>query len=114
MSAVLTAKGWGMTVAGASVRYRRRVRVFHRVRMETRLLGWDQRFFYVEQSLWRQGEALNNILLRVAATQAGGILPPDQLVAAMGHAGQPSPPLPGWVEAWTRADALRPWPPVRT
>jgi len=112
MSAALKANGWGMTIAGASVRYRRRVRVFHRVRMHTRLLGWDQRFFYVEQSLWRQGEALNNILLRVAATRTGGILPPAQLVAAMGYTAQPSPPLPDWVLAWTNADALRPWPPM--
>jgi len=31
---------------------------------------------------------------------------------ALGHAG-PAPALPGWVTAWTEADADRPWPPMR-
>jgi hypothetical protein len=31
------------------------------------------------------------------------------------HLGQPveSPHLPDWVEAWIRAESLRPWPPAR-
>ena len=111
MTQALRAQGWGMTVAGASVRYRRRVRMFQRVQMRSRLLGWDQRFFYVEQSLWRQGEALNHILLRIAATQQPGILPPVRLIEAMGHAGQDSPALPDWVQGWIAADSQRPWPP---
>ena len=107
----LRANGWGMTVAGSSVRYRRRVRMLHRFEMQTRLLGWDHRFVFVEQSMWRHGEALNNILVRLAATDGNGILPPWRLVEAMGYREQESPPLPGWVQAWIAADAQRPWPP---
>lgn len=107
----LRANGWGMTSAGNTVRYRRRVRMFHRIEMQTRCLGWDHRFLYVEQSMWRHGEALNHMLVRLAATDANGILPPATLVGAMGHPTSESPPLPGWVEAWIAADALRPWPP---
>jgi hypothetical protein len=40
-----------MAVAGNSLRYRRRVRAFHRLEMRSRLLGWDARFLYVEQSM---------------------------------------------------------------
>lgn len=107
----LRANGWGMTAAGNSVRYRRRVRMFHRVEMRTRLLGWDRRFFYVEHSMWRNGEALNHMLLRQAATDQQGILAPERLVAALGHGDLPSPDLPDWVQAWVSADAMRPWPP---
>lgn len=111
MIRALAANGWGMSAAGTHVRYRRRVRMFHKVRMASRLIGWDARFLYVEQAMWRGGEALNHILVRLAATQASGILPPDRLIAAMGHPGLASPALPDWVEAWIAAEALRPWPP---
>lgn len=107
----LRAHGWGMTAAGNTVRYRRRVRAFHRVEMRSRLIGWDHRFLYVEQAMWRGGEALNHMLVRQAATDGRGILPPARLIAAMGHEVQ-SPDLPAWVAAWIEADLIRPWPPA--
>jgi acyl-CoA thioesterase FadM len=108
--AAAKARGWGITAAGNSVRYRRRVRMFHRVRMVTRILGWDGRFFYIEQSMWRRGKCLNHMLLRSAVTSAQGIVPPDEVVREMGHTGG-RPALPDWVQAWIAADAQRPWPP---
>lgn len=103
--------GWNITVAGNSTRYRRRIRGFQRFTMVTRMLGWDQRFFYVDQSLWSRGECCNQMLLRGAITSAEGIVPPGRLMAAGGHAPD-SPALPDWVRAWIEADALRPWPPA--
>lgn len=111
MEAALRANRWGMAVAGAAVRYRRRVHAFQRFEMRTRLLGWDARFLYIDQAMWRGGEAVNHAVLRVAATDRGGILAPARLMAAMGHEGA-SPDLPGWVQGWSAAEADRPWPPV--
>lgn len=108
---VLRAEGWGMTMAGSSVRYRRRVRAFDRVEMRTRLVGWDARFFYMDQSMWRHGEALNNLLCRLAITDAQGIVAPARMVQALGRTEETSPALPDWVAAWIGADAQRPWPP---
>jgi acyl-CoA thioesterase FadM len=102
---------WGMTVAGASVRYRRRVRAFDRIEMRSRGVGWDSRFIYVEQSMWVRGECTSHALLRMAVTGKAGIVPPGEVVAAVG--GDPlSPPLPEWVGAWILAEQERPWPPM--
>lgn len=108
----LRANGWGITVAGCSVRYRRRVRVLQRFEMRTRSIGWDNRFMYTEQSMWRNGECLNHILVRTAATDKNGIVAPARLLEAMGHKDAVIPPLPDWVQAWVAAEAQRPWPPM--
>ena len=102
---------WGITVAGSSVRYRRRIKAFQRFTMVSRLSGWDGRFFYMEQSMWRGGDCCNHMLLRSAVTGRGGIVPPAEVMAAAGLSPD-SPALPGWIEAWIAAEADRPWPPA--
>lgn len=106
------ANGWGLTVAGNTVRYRRRVRMFDRLEMATRCIGWDARFFYTEQSMWKDGDCTSHMVLRTAVTAAQGIVPPARVLAAMDRPAD-SPPLPDWVQAWAAAEALRPWPPAR-
>lgn len=100
----------GITVAGNSTRYRRRVTLFQRLTQVSRVLGWDDRFVYVEQSFWRDGECTASMLLRSAFIRKGGMVPPPEVLAALG---QPvtSPELPGWVAAWIAGDADRQWPP---
>lgn len=107
---VLIAKGWGLAVAGSSIRYRRRVTVFNRLEMRTRCVGWDARFVYMEQSMWRSGECTSHVLIRSAITSRQGMVAPAEMARALGADPQ-SPPLPDWVTAWIAADALRLWPP---
>ncbi|WP_108483688.1 thioesterase family protein [Oceaniglobus ichthyenteri] len=108
---VMRAERWAGTVAGSSVRYRRRVRMFHRFEMRTRILGWDARFLYMEQSMWRNGDCTSNALFRTAVTGQQGLVPMAEAAAALG-VDPVSPPLPDWVAAWTMAEAQRPWPPL--
>lgn len=108
---VLKGRKWGFTVAGNSTRYRRRIRMFHRFTMLSRVIGWDNRFIYMEQSMWRKGECCNHMLLRTACTSDQGIVPPAQVMDALAL-DHPTPDLPDWVQAWIQADGQRPWPPV--
>jgi len=109
---VLKAKGWGMTVAGNSLRYRRRVRMFDVVEMRSRCIGWDHRFIYMEQSMWKGGDCTSHMLIRSAVTSKAGIVPPKDVLSALGQPVE-SPLLPDWVQGWIAADATRPWPPER-
>lgn len=108
----LAERGWGMTVAGSSVRYRRRVTLFSRLTTYSRCLGWDARFLYTEQSMWKGGECASHVLIRSAIVGKSGIVPPGELARAAGVS-PVSPELPEWVKAWIDAEAVRPWPPLR-
>lgn len=105
-------KQWVGTIAGATVRYRRRVRIFDHMELRTRILGWDDRFTYAEQSFWRGEECTSHALFRMAITGGKGIVPSAEIVAELGWPPD-GPPLPGWVTAWIAAEAERPWPPAR-
>ncbi|WP_135502320.1 acyl-CoA thioesterase [Roseovarius aestuariivivens] len=113
LATTLRNQRWGLTVAGASVRYRRRIRMFEVVEMRSRAICWDDRFMYLEQSMWQKnGECANHILYRAAVTGRDGIVPPAQVAAEMGVDAQ-SPAVPEWVDRWIDADATRPWPPMQ-
>lgn len=110
--ATLKAQRWGIAVAGNTVRYRRRVRAFDRLTIRTRCIGWDARFLYMEQSMWKGQECTSQQVIRSAVTSKAGIVAPSELLKAMGEVIE-SPSLPEWVVAWVAAEALRPWPPER-
>lgn len=111
LAKVLRQQKWGMTMAGVSVRYRRRVRAFQKVEVHTKLAGWDDRFVYLDQTMWRNGNCTSQALYRSAVTDANGIVPTAKLNKALG-ANHQSPPLPQWVTNWIDAEATRPWPPI--
>lgn len=109
---VMKREGWGLTVAGSTTRYRRRVRAFDRIEMRSRFVGWDARFLYAEQSMWQSdGDCAGHVLIRSAIVGKDGIVAPRRLLDAMGHDGPDIAP-PGWVAAWIEAEAQRPWPPM--
>jgi hypothetical protein len=98
---------WGFAVAGASVRFRKRIRPFTRFTLCTRLLGHDARWFYFLQEYRCRKEVCSSALIRAAVTSKTGIVPVDTVLEAMGVLDW-DPELPGWVKAWIQADDLRP------
>ena len=110
---VLRKKRWGLTMAGASVRYRRRIRTFETIEMRSRVAWWDDKFFYVEQSMWKKdGECANHIVYRSAVTGSEGIVAPQNVVDEIDPA-TVKPSVPDWIAAWIEAEAKRPWPPMQ-
>ncbi len=113
LARVLRERGWGMTMAGAVVRWRRRVRTFETVEIHSRCVGWDERFIYIEQSMWKKnGDCASQVYYRSAITGPSGIVPTAEVAAALGVEGK-APKLPDWVAGWVELENRRPWPPER-
>ncbi|MFD2741428.1 acyl-CoA thioesterase [Sulfitobacter aestuarii] len=111
--AVLHQRRWGLTMAGTSTRFRRRIHGFERFEMRSRALCWDDKFIYLEQSMWkRSGECASHVLYRAAVTDRNGIIAPSYVLDALGQQ-EESPKMPGWVSDWIAADGNRPWPPMQ-
>ena len=106
----MRAQSWGLVVAGSTVRYRARLTLFQPFALHTRLLGWDARFIYLEQAMWRGETACNHALLRTGVTSGGKLVPTSEVAQAMKWE-DGSPDLPPWARAWAEADRSRPWPP---
>lgn len=110
--AVLKREKWGLTMAGTSTRFRRRIHGFERFEMRSRAICWDDKFTYLEQSMWKKnGECASHVLYRSAITDRNGIVAPHRVLTALGQ-DTTSPDMPEWVLNWTKADATRPWPPM--
>ncbi len=107
---LLKTKGWGLVVAGSTIRYRKRLLPFQRYRMHTRLIGRDARWFYFVQRMTRGDDTCSAALIRTAVTKKGRILPTQEVADALGYP-EWQPAKPEWVEAWITADDSRPWPP---
>lgn len=108
---VMRKRRWSFAMAGASVRYRRRLRTFERFTMTTKLVARDERFFYIVQTMWKQnGEAASNILYRSVMVGKDGMVPCAELLKEMGRSDW-NPDVPGWIQAWIDAEDTRPWPP---
>lgn len=102
--------GWSFAMAGASVRYRRRLRLFDRFTMRTQCVGRDERFFYVEQSMWMGDTTTSQIVYRSVMSSRQGIVPTQEVVTALGDPDW-NPVMPEWIQNWIAAENTRPWPP---
>ena len=100
-----------LAVAGVSVRYRKRIPIFQKYRMQTQVIGYGERFFYVDQTMWQGDTCMNQMLLRAAIRDKTGTVPPGEFLKKMGMPVE-QPGLPDWVKAWMEADDTRPWPPT--
>ncbi len=108
---VLRRRRWGLTVAGSSMHYRKRIRPFERFTLTTRLAARDDRWFYMVQTTWRGETPCSQGLLRTAVIAPGrGVVPTDEVAKELGHE-EWRPPTPDWISAWDAAEKARPWPP---
>ena len=112
LASTLKKHRWGLVVAGSTVRYRQRVRMFEKAEIYTQVAGFDDRWFYIMQSMWVGDTPTSSILLRTGVTRQGRVVPAAEVLEAMNMTHW-SPGLHGWVEDWIQSEESRPWPPPR-
>lgn len=107
-------KGRVFLVAGETIQLYRPLSLFQRFEIETRVVGWDEKAFFVEHRFWitrgsdgRGGDGAGEGREIVAHAlvegrvqdRQGRMVAPDELLAHLGLPADP-PALPEWVERW--------------
>ena len=100
--------GWRPIVGGVVIRYRRSVEPFERFSVESRVVGWDDKWFYIEHDLHRNdGSMAATAYARTLLRRKDGNVHPRELIELMGLTDTDSPPLPAFVDEWRRAEDAR-------
>ena len=102
-------RSWIGFVAASTVRYRRSLRLWDSFEDTSRVIGWDDRVFYVEHVLTRGGELCTRgvVCLRFVHRWSRERISPEMIVAALaaeqGYPVPESPELPADIAAWARS-----------
>ena len=88
-------------LGGATIQFKRPLRPFQRFELVTRILGWDAKWFYVEQVFTSEGKIVASALVRGIFRAPGKSIPSGDVLEAIGHK-EPSPPLGTQILTWAR------------
>lgn len=94
---------WQPVVASALLRYFRPLKPFQKYQLRTRVIGWDEKWFFVEQRFERNGELIAIGLVKGLFRDRRGNVPIADVLKAVDVA-FPSPELPAAVKSWQEAE----------
>ncbi|WP_460890340.1 acyl-CoA thioesterase [Promicromonospora xylanilytica] len=101
-----TKQSWVGVVAASTIRYRRSLRLWDQFEDTSRVLGWDDRVFYIEHRITRHGELYTRgvICLRFLHRRTRERISPHEIVRLLaqqqGHTVPQSPELPADIAEW--------------
>jgi acyl-CoA thioesterase FadM len=99
-------QGWRPVMAGCVIRFRRSILPFERFSIRTRLLAWDERWFYLEHLVERDGQLCAVAHVRLALRGKQGTVAPAEVLALLAP-NLVSPELPPFVAQWRDAEDAR-------
>jgi acyl-CoA thioesterase FadM len=79
---------WLPVVSMANVRYRRQINPFQRFTLHTRLLGWDEKWFYLEQRFETDAGIVAVGIVKGLFRGPEGNVPTAALLELVGHKGE--------------------------
>lgn len=96
---------WHAVVASEGIRFKESLPLFERFELRTRLLGWDDKSFYVRQQFLVRGRVVAVGLVRVRfLKRTGGTVPASDVARAI-MPEVTSPPLPDYIATWRSAES---------
>ena len=95
---------WGPLLGGATIRYRRSLTPLRRYQLRTRIVGWDDKWFYIRQQFTRRDEVMATALVKGLLRGPDGNVAPSDVFVLVGGPIE-SPELPPEVTRWIETEA---------
>lgn len=103
---VMRRRRWMPVLAAAEITYLRSLEPFDRFELVTRLLTWDDKYIYMEQTFERDGELCAHAYVKGLFLQRGGRVPNAEVLAASGYQGD-APPMAEALQRWSELTAVK-------
>lgn len=88
-------------IGDATARFVKQMKAFEKLSIESRLLGWDDKWAFMEHRLLNgRGELVALVVIRGMFWSRKGGLKPAEMIRLAGHGERVSPALEGWVSTW--------------
>jgi acyl-CoA thioesterase FadM len=101
----VTKLGWRPLVGGSMITYRKSLLPFERFVVKSRILCWDEKWFYFEHIIVNsKGDLATIATVRGLLRGPEGNVPPQKLVDLAGRADISSPPIPAFIVRWHEAE----------
>ncbi|MEM5387417.1 thioesterase family protein [Paraburkholderia phymatum] len=108
----LRKQGWYPVVTLETMRFHRSLELWDRYDVATRVIGWDEKHAFIEQSFIRDGAQVALGVVRARfLKRSGGTVPTNDLLQLAGVT-QASPVLPEWIVQWSAAEGGMAIPPA--
>ncbi len=95
-------RGWRPMAGDSNARFSASLAPFAAYELHTRLLGWDDKWFFVEHRFVRGSRVTALVAVRYLFVQSGALVSTAKALATIDYA-SPSPALPDWVRQWRDA-----------
>jgi acyl-CoA thioesterase FadM len=84
-------RGWYPVVGTATIDYKRSLEPFDRYTLTTRILRWDDRWFYIEQQFIKEDRVAASATIKAMMRSKNGLVTPQEALAAINyHAPSPA------------------------
>lgn len=101
----LKSRNWYTVVASEAIRFRESLPLFERFELRTRILGWDEKSFYVRQQFLVRGRVVAVGIVRVRFLKGSGGTLSAAEVAQVIMPGVAAPRLPDYIPIWRAAES---------
>jgi len=98
--------GYYPVVAAETIRFRRSLKLFERFRVDTRVLGWDEKAFVLEHRFMLGDTLAAEAVVRIRfLKRTGGGVDTALVLELAGKKDATAPALPEWIAAWNLAQS---------
>jgi len=99
----LRKRGWYPVMAGASVEFRKSLKFGQRVTVRTRVVGWDERSVFLQQTFLRKDRVVATVMVDARFLSLQGARVSNQELLKLLGIDAPSPALPAEFALWLSA-----------
>jgi hypothetical protein len=89
-------------VADETISFGKSLDLFDKITLETKVHGWDKKYFYIEQQFKKEDKTLAGALVKSRILSKKRALYTNEIFEALGLENQ-SPEIDDWIEKWEKS-----------